>query len=106
MNERSGRSPDSRVCVRVCNGGSDGTEDEDGTDKESQGMRYRYREILARAVPGGIRFDVPMRNQGQIIEIAYGTFGRGEAGYGDEYQRVYDRSDGTTRYYRRVTEAR
>lgn len=58
-------------------------------------------------IPAEVRFDVPGHNQGQIVEVAYGTFSVGEAGVGDPYQRVIDRSlgqDDPTRvsYYRRV----
>lgn len=44
-------------------------------------------------VPEGVRFDVPRRHQGQIVEVAYGGWGRGEHDEGDEYRRVIDKSD-------------
>lgn len=52
-------------------------------------------------IPAGIRFDTPQRNQGQIVEVSYGTFGRAEAGTIDPYMSVHDRSDGSYRVYRR-----
>ncbi len=63
-----------------------------------------YREIPARLVPDGIRWDIPGRNAGQIVEIAYGTFGRSAAADGERYRRVHDRSIGpdAIRYYQRV----
>lgn len=47
--------------------------------------------------------DVPGRNQGQIVEVAYASNNpryRGEADVGDAYKRVTDRSDGSVRWYR------
>lgn len=52
-------------------------------------------------VPAEIRFDVPARNQGQIVEVSYGTFDRGEAGSADPYMQVHDHSDGSHRIYKR-----
>lgn len=52
-------------------------------------------------VPEGIRFDTPGRNQGQIVEVSYGTFGRYEAGSTDPYMMVTDYSDGSSRTYKR-----
>lgn len=63
-----------------------------------------YHRIAADRVPEGVRFDVPRREQGQVVETAYGgarvrgtRFGewvtpRGEAGPGDRYMRETDRS--------------
>lgn len=55
--------------------------------------------------PREIRWDVPPQNQGQIIEVAYG----GPKTSPDEHcppwakwKRVYDRSDRTVTYYRRI----
>ena len=68
--------------------------------------KIKYVECRESEIPADIRFDVPRRNQGQIVEVAYGTFSRGEAGPGDPYKSVYDRStQGPTRYYRLVDEA-
>jgi len=52
-------------------------------------------------VPAGVRFDVPRRNQGQIVEVSFGTFGRAEADSIDPYMRVTDHSDGQRRTYKR-----
>jgi hypothetical protein len=53
-------------------------------------------------VPSNVRFDVPLQNQGQMIEHAYGTFGRYEADESAPWQRVTDKSTGRVAYYRRV----
>lgn len=65
---------------------------------------YTYRAIPESEIPDGVRFDVTRRNQGQIIEVAYGGKSRYEHGEGDRYQRVLDRSMGPDAYtfYRRV----
>lgn len=61
----------------------------------------KYVEISEREIPEGVRFDVPARNSGQMIEVGYGTFGRGEASSGDPFKRVTDRGiGGGVRYYR------
>lgn len=52
-------------------------------------------------IPDGVRFDTPGRNQGQIVEVAYGDFGRGEASDDSPYMRILDRSGPDRRYYRR-----
>ena len=52
-------------------------------------------------VPEGVRFDTPGRNQGQIVEVGFGTFGRAEAGSIDPYMNVTDHSDGSSRTYKR-----
>ena len=66
-----------------------------------------YIEINEDQIPAGVRFDVPARNQGQIVEIAYGGYDRAEHDEGDPYQRVIDKSEpvGTAarvRYFRRA----
>jgi hypothetical protein len=61
-----------------------------------------YVRIEENQVPRGVTFHVPRFAQGQIIEVAWGTFGREEAGPGDLYQRVHDRSDGTISFYKRA----
>lgn len=65
-------------------------------------MRARYVECSAKDVPDDIRFDVPRRNQGQMVEIAYGDRGRfrGENDEGSPYKRVTDGSDRSVTYYR------
>lgn len=64
----------------------------------------KYIRCEKRDIPTGVRFDVPRRNQGQAVEVAYGTFGRYEASNGDPYKRVLDRSIGpdAVTYYRLV----
>ena len=62
-----------------------------------------YIKVDEASVPGNIRFDVPGRNQGQIVEIAYGGWGRHEHDVGDPYQRVTDRSDRSVQYYKLST---
>lgn len=63
--------------------------------------RCTYEPIAEREVPLNVRFDVPRRNQGQMIEIAYGGTGRYEHDDGDAYKRIFDASDRITTYYRR-----
>lgn len=67
----------------------------------------RYEPIPADSIPAKVRFDVPRRNQGQIVEVAYGGFSRYAHDEGDEYKRVVDRSVGVGRvtYYRRAADA-
>lgn len=60
-----------------------------------------YQEIDESRIPSGVRWDVAPSAQGQMVEVAYGTFGAGEAGPGDPYKRVTDRADGSRTYYRR-----
>lgn len=57
---------------------------------------------MQTSVGASVRFDVPRRNQGQIVEVAYGALGAGEAGRGDPWMRVIDRSDGSTTFWRLV----
>jgi hypothetical protein len=65
----------------------------------------QYRPVSKSVVPAGLRWDVPQRNQGQIVEVAYAEPGsRAEAGNGDKWQRVTDRSDGSVQYFCRVEE--
>ena len=54
----------------------------------------KYVPCLKTDIPAGMRFDVPDRHQGQIIEVAYGGFGSSEIddGVGGAvYKRVTDR---------------
>lgn len=62
----------------------------------------KYIKCSKSEIPGSVRFDVPGPNQGQIVEVAYGGFGRAEHGPGDPYKRVTDLSDRSVEYYRRV----
>ena len=57
-------------------------------------------------IPDRLRFDVLRHDSGQIVEVAYGTFSRGEAGPSDGWMRAEDRSEypnspRRVRYYRR-----
>lgn len=61
----------------------------------------KYVECSKDEIPEGVRFDVPRQNQGQIVEVAYGDFGRAENGIGDPWKRVTDASDRSVTYYRR-----
>ena len=75
-------------------------------------MSYRYRKVDESKVPARVRdgrWDVPRHHQGQIVEYAYSaTDWRGitcsaESGSGATYRRIYDRSDGSVTYERRVS---
>ena len=65
----------------------------------------RYLDVDRQEVPPAViegRWDVPARNQGQIVSIAYLASGRGEAGPGAAWRRIYDGSDGSICYQRRA----
>jgi len=66
--------------------------------------KHDYQPITLDQIPDGVRFDVEAHRQGQIVDVAYGGFGRAEHGPGDDYKRVHDRSEGpnAVRYYRRI----
>lgn len=68
----------------------------------SQRYTINARYVPIASAPNGCRWDVPARNQGQIIEIAYADERpcRSEAGPGSTYRRVHDRSTGEVTYYR------
>jgi hypothetical protein len=57
-------------------------------------------------VPDGLRFDVPGRFQGQIVEYSFAdaTPGRGEADVGSAWKQTTDRSDQSVRYAQRHVE--
>lgn len=57
--------------------------------------------INVSEVPADIRFDTLRQDQGQMIEVSYGTRGAAEAGTDAEYRRVVDHSDRTCMHYRR-----
>lgn len=68
---------------------------------------FRYRKTAAERVPTDVRWTVPRRCQGQIVEAAWGRVGaRTDSGPGDMYYRVADHSDGTVEHFRRVGGAR
>lgn len=51
-----------------------------------------WRPIDRASIPAGIRFDVPRRFQGQIVEHAFGDYGRYEHDDDSPYMQVTDRS--------------
>ncbi len=57
-------------------------------------MRNRddYEVIDQASIPDAVRFDVPGRHQGQIVEYAFGGVGRYEHDDGAPFMRVTDRS--------------
>ena len=59
----------------------------------------KYTRCDERDIPAAVRFDVPGRNQGQMIEVAYGGLDRGEHDYGDPFKRIKD-ENGRVTYYR------
>jgi len=61
-----------------------------------------YQPISRAEVPLDVRFDVPRQHQGQMVEVAFGGFDRGEHGDGDPYKRIVDRSARETTFYRLV----
>lgn len=68
-------------------------------------LNVRYVLCTAREVPGTVRFDVPKSGQGQMIEVAYGTFGRYEAGPGDPCKRVTNLATREVALYKLVEDA-
>lgn len=61
---------------------------------------HKYVTVSRSALPSDLRWDVPRRNQGQIVETAYADepTSADEACYGSKYRRVTDRSDGAVTY--------
>ena len=59
----------------------------------------KYVPIDASQIPDDVRFDIPRRNQGQIVLVAYGGDSRGEHDEGDPYMRVVDQSEGQEAAY-------
>lgn len=59
-----------------------------------------YKTITASAVPANLRWDLPQRNAGQTVEVAYADHPthQYEADTGSKYRRAYDRSDRAVRY--------
>lgn len=67
--------------------------------------KTKYIPTTADEIPADVRWEVPARNQGQMVEVAYASPGsRYCADHGDKYQRVLDRSVGPAafRYYVRL----
>jgi hypothetical protein len=52
----------------------------------------KYIVCSKSEIPEGVRWDVPGRHQGQIIEIAYGAFGATGFDDGAPYRKVTDQS--------------
>lgn len=66
-------------------------------------MAATYTRVPAAEVPSNLRWDVPGRLAGQIVETAYATPGaRYEQDDGATYKRVTDRTggEGTVRFFR------
>ena len=62
----------------------------------------KYEIVKAAEVPSGVRWAVPRKNQGQIVEVAYGDLGS-EPEAGDPWMRIVDSSErGPPTYYRRI----
>jgi len=76
----------------------------DNKTKEVPMHNYKYIPCNESDIPPNVRFDVPPRNQGQAVEVAYGDIGRGGPNdVGDPWKRVTDRSlGGGSDYFRRV----
>lgn len=69
----------------------------------------RYALIDRSELPANLRWDVPRRNQGQTVEVAYAhqtPKTRSEADDGDHYKRVTDHSDRSVTYYRLTQETK
>jgi hypothetical protein len=64
--------------------------------------KYKYVPCNESEVPGNVRFTVPRYLQGQIVEIAYGNFGRHEGCPGDPYKCITDHGDRSVQYYKLV----
>jgi len=62
-------------------------------------MAIKYIPIAKEAIPPNVRFDVPQRCAGQIVEVAYGGTGSAQHDAGDPYKRVTDHSDRSVGYY-------
>lgn len=63
----------------------------------------RYVRIGREEIPTKVRFDVPKRHAGQMIEVAYGGFSRHEHDDGAPFKRVIDKSIAETKYFRLST---
>lgn len=65
------------------------------------GREYVYVPCAEASIPEGVGFDVPQRFAGQMVERAFGGFGRACMDIGDPWLRVTDRGvGGGTAYYR------
>lgn len=53
-----------------------------------------WNEVPASSIPANVRFTTPQINLGQIVEVSYGGYGKGEHDTNAPYQRVEDRSMG------------
>lgn len=62
----------------------------------------KYVKCDMKDIPAKVRFDVPRHCQGQIVEVAYGGFGRAEQGEGSPWKRITDHSDHSVTYYRLI----
>lgn len=60
---------------------------------------HTYVECAAADIPERVRFGVRGRDQGQAIQVAYGTFAADGPAPGDPYLRVTDETNAVT-YFR------
>lgn len=56
--------------------------------------KHTYIPCDPNSIPANVRFDIPGRNAGQAVEVAYGGFDRAEHDAGDMYKRVTDHGIG------------
>jgi hypothetical protein len=63
-----------------------------------------YQIISESLVPDGLTWDIPRQNQGQMVKVSYGNYGRGSPDVGSLYRCTIDRSvgAGAAVYARRV----
>ena len=61
-----------------------------------------YQQVGPEAIPGGLCWDA--QDSGQFVVVCYAGYGRAQAGDGDRYKRITDRSIGPQahRYFKRV----
>lgn len=63
-----------------------------------------YVPIDAKDVPSNLRWDVPPRNAGKIVQVSYADIGSiAPAELGSLYKRRIDASDGLVEYFKRRT---
>jgi hypothetical protein len=67
----------------------------------------RYVPCSAIDVPAGVRFNCPVRCQGQIVVVEYGGFSAATHDRGDPFRRTTDQSDAVRRWeYERLADER
>lgn len=75
-------------------------------EREQIGTAATWWPIASYELPEGLRFDSWRPSTGGIVETSFGTFSAAEAGPGDDWMKIEDRSERSTsvrrvRYYRR-----